>query len=123
MECIRILVADDDQRCLRSLQAYLAIQETLEVVGGASDGREAANRYQELRPDVVVMDVSMPDCDGVEGTRLIRALDPEARVVVLTAFDTPAVRRATEAAGASSFVAKRDVLDRLVSEIRRVASA
>lgn len=123
MDNIRVLVADDNPQCRMSVEAYLSVHEDLEVVGEARDGREAAALYRELSPDVVVMDVYMPECDGLEGTLMIRSRDPEARVVMLSAHDEPAVRERSALNGAVSFVAKHEVIDRLVSEIRRVASA
>lgn len=123
MERIRILVVDDDSRFLETVRSHLSAQTDIEVVGDARSGTEAAKRFAELRPDVVIMDVVMPGSDGIEGMRLIKAMDAQARVLALSGYDTRNVRQQSFAAGACSFVSKYDATSRLLPEIRRVASA
>jgi NarL family two-component system response regulator LiaR len=119
---IRILVADDHAVVRQGLRSFLGLQDDMEVVGEASDGAEAVDSVERLRPDVVLMDLAMPGVDGVEAIRRIHASRPETRVVVLTSFtdDTkvlPAVR-----AGAVGYLLKDVEPAELASAIRTVAS-
>jgi DNA-binding NarL/FixJ family response regulator len=118
----RVLVADDSPQVRAGLARLLEVHADLVLVGTAADGREAQTRAAALRPDVVVMDLSMPELDGVEATReLVRAL-PETRVVVLTATgDRAQLRRALEA-GAVSVVLKDAHPGELLAQIRRAAA-
>jgi DNA-binding NarL/FixJ family response regulator len=83
---IRVLVADDQRVVREGLSMVLGLLPDVEVVGAASDGAEAVALAGTLRPDVVLMDLRMPRCDGVEATRLLREQDPSARVVILTTY-------------------------------------
>jgi DNA-binding NarL/FixJ family response regulator len=83
---IRVLIADDQRVVREGLALVLGLLDDVEVVGAASDGAEAVALSEQLRPDVVLMDLRMPRCDGVEATRLVRERVPETRVVVLTTF-------------------------------------
>ena len=85
---IRILLADDHPVVRDGLAAMLATQPDFEVVGEAGNGAEALTEAARLRPDVVLMDLEMPELDGIEAIRRLRAADPSVQVVVLTAFDT-----------------------------------
>jgi DNA-binding NarL/FixJ family response regulator len=119
---IRILVADDHAVVRQGLRSFLGLQDDMEVVGEASDGAEAVDSVERLRPDVVLMDLAMPGVDGVEAIRRIHESRPETRVVVLTSFtdDTkvlPAVR-----AGAVGYLLKDVEPAELASAIRTVAS-
>ncbi|MET0189478.1 MAG: response regulator transcription factor [Pseudonocardia sediminis] len=106
----RVLVADDQAVVRAGFRAVLAEADDIEVVGEASDGADAAEQAQRLRPDVVLMDVRMPGTDGIEGTRRIAALtDPVVRVLIVTTFDLDRHVYDALRAGASGFVLK-DVL-------------
>ncbi len=83
---IRVLIADDQRVVREGLAMVLGLMHDVDVVGAASDGREAVALAAELHPDVVLMDLRMPRCDGVEATRLLREREPGARVVVLTTY-------------------------------------
>jgi DNA-binding NarL/FixJ family response regulator len=83
---IRVLVADDQRVVREGLTMILGLLPDIDVVGAAGDGNEALALTEELRPDVVLMDLRMPRCDGVEATRLLRERLPETRVVVLTTY-------------------------------------
>ncbi|MBX6341317.1 MAG: response regulator transcription factor, partial [Thermomicrobiaceae bacterium] len=85
---IRILVVDDHPVVREGLVAILDAQPDMAVVGEAADGHEAVRAYRAERPDVVLMDLAMPGFDGVQAIQAIREFDPEAKVVVLTAYDT-----------------------------------
>ncbi|WP_225848549.1 response regulator transcription factor [Streptomyces sp. HPF1205] len=103
---IRVLLVDDHQVVRRGLRTFLEVQEDIEVVGEAGDGDEGAARAQELRPDVILMDVKMPGTDGIEALRLLRDAGSPARVLIVTSFTeqrtvVPALR-----AGAAGYVYK-----------------
>ncbi|ALU93090.1 MULTISPECIES: response regulator [Streptomyces] len=117
---IRVLLVDDHQVVRRGLRTFLEIQEDIEVVGEASDGAEGVARAEELRPDVVLMDIKMPGTDGIEALRRLRELDNPAKVLIVTSFTeqrtvVPALR-----AGASGYVYKDVDPDALAGAIRSV---
>jgi len=117
---IRVLVVDDHQVVRRGLRTFLEIQEDIEVVGEAADGAEGVARAEELRPDIVLMDVKMPGMDGIEALRQLRQLDNPARVLVVTSFTeqrtvVPALR-----AGAAGYVYKDVDPDALAGAIRSI---
>jgi DNA-binding NarL/FixJ family response regulator len=90
MTSIKILLVDDEHLFRKGLGALIASEEDLEVVGEASDGLEALEAFLRLEPDIVLMDIRMPFCDGVQGIRLIKQERPEARVLALTVSDADA---------------------------------
>ncbi|MFE2185985.1 response regulator [Streptomyces sp. NPDC059455] len=119
---IRVLLVDDHQVVRRGLRTFLQVQDDIEVVGEASDGEEGVARAEELRPDVVLMDVKMPGLDGIEALRILRDLDNPARVLVVTSFTekrtvVPALR-----AGAAGYVYKDVDPEALARAIRSVHS-
>jgi NarL family two-component system response regulator LiaR len=101
---IRVLIADDHAGARRGLQALLSTRSTMEVVCEAQDGREAVQRVEEYQPDVVLMDLHMPEWDGLEATRHIKARWPEVRVIALTIRAT--YQAAALSAGADAFLLK-----------------
>jgi DNA-binding NarL/FixJ family response regulator len=103
-EARRVLIADDRPHSRRGLRAVLDLRSEIVVIGEAEDGREAIRLVEELRPDVVLMDVKMPVLDGLEATRCIKEQWPEVRVVVLTIH--PAYRAEALAIGADAFLVK-----------------
>src|SRR4051812_47211691 len=84
---VRVLIVDDDDLMRAGLRGVLSSDEGIEVVGEASDGRDALYRARLLQPEVVLMDVRMPDLDGISATRELLAVSPDVRVVVLTTFE------------------------------------
>jgi DNA-binding NarL/FixJ family response regulator len=119
---IRVLLADDHRFILEGLEAMLASEEGICVVATAQDGGVAVQLVKELRPDVVVIDLSMPGLDGIEATRQIKELHPAAQVVVLTGLaDARTASRALNA-GALGYVSKDSATDELVQAIRNVAT-
>jgi DNA-binding NarL/FixJ family response regulator len=119
---IRVLLADDQVLVRTGLRTILEDAGGFEVVGEARDGNEAAARSAELHPDVVLMDVRMPNLDGVEATRRIRAQPQPPRVLVLTTFDLDEYVYAGLHAGASGFLLKDALAADLVSAIRAVVA-
>ncbi|MEN5274883.1 response regulator transcription factor [Stenotrophomonas lactitubi] len=119
---IGVLVVDDHPLLRDGLAALLSTHADLRLLGEAADGEEALARYQQLQPDVVLMDLQMPRMDGVEAIVRIRALDPRARIIVLTTYrgDVRAVRALQ--AGASAYLLKDTLRHELVDTIRTVAS-
>ncbi|WP_328924983.1 response regulator transcription factor [Streptomyces sp. NBC_00190] len=117
---IRVVLVDDHQVVRRGLRTFLEVQDDIEVVGEASDGEEGVARAEELRPDVILMDVKMPGTDGIEALRRLRELANPARVLIVTSFTEqrtviPALR-----AGAAGYVYKDIDPDALAGAIRSV---
>jgi NarL family two-component system response regulator LiaR len=119
-ESIRVLVVDDHGIVRRGIQALLATEEGIEVVGEAEDGGQALERIRELRPDVILLDLLMPRMDGIQVTEQVMAEDPQARILVLTSFAAddkvfPAIK-----AGALGYLLKDTGPEALVRAIRQV---
>lgn len=119
-EKIRILLADDHVMLRQGTAALLAREEDLEVVGQAGDGREAVDLAHRLEPDIVVMDVRMPEFSGIEATRRIRAALPSVQVLVLTAHDDDQYVFSLLEVGASGYLLKSAPVSELVDAIRQV---
>ena len=119
---IRVLVADDQSTVRAGFRMLLSGQEDLEVVAEASNGLEAVDKAQRFDPDVVLMDIRMPELDGLEATRRILAADRGTRVLVLTTFDLDEYIYEALTAGASGFVLKDDPPEQLIGAIRTVAA-
>ena len=120
MAKIKILVVDDHAVLRDGVRALLGLHDDLEVVGEASEGKEAVVKAQELMPDVVIMDIAMPGMDGLEATRRIRKKHPKIKVLVLTQHDNKEYILSVIKAGASGYVPKRALGSELVSAIRSV---
>lgn len=118
---IRVVLADDQPLVRTGLRMILSAEPDLDVVGEASDGREAVELSTSLHPDVVLMDVRMPNLDGIEATRAITAADDPPRVLVLTTFDLDEIVYDALRAGASGFLLKDAPEERLTTAIRVVA--
>ncbi len=122
MAQIRILVVDDHAVLREGICALLARHSDLAVAGEAGNGSEALQQVQALRPDVVLMDISMPEMDGLEATRYIRAHFPETRVLILTQHDSKEYVMPLLEAGASGYILKKAGGAELVNAIRAVFS-
>ena len=116
---IRLLIVDDQELVRIGFGLFLETQDGLEVVGEAADGQQALARAQELRPDVILMDIRMPVMDGIEATARLRdfTLDPPPRVLVLTTFDLDEYVYGALRAGAAGFLLKDAPRERLVEAI------
>lgn len=119
---IRILIADDQALVRTGFGVILAAEDDLDVVGEASDGREAVQAAAILRPDVVVMDIRMPNLDGIEATRRIASGQASPRVLVLTTFDLDEYVYEALRAGASGFLLKDAGADELLHAVRVIAA-
>ncbi|HET8666085.1 MAG TPA: response regulator transcription factor [Nocardioides sp.] len=119
---IRILVADDHPVVRGGLVALLRTIDGIEVVGEAADGAAAVREAQLTHPDVVLMDVRMPDLDGVEATRRIRTAVPETRVLMLTMYDDDATVFTAMQAGAQGYLLKEAEQDEIVRAVRAVVA-
>ncbi len=117
MTAMRILVADDHEVVRRGLQALLEAHPGWEVSGEAADGREAVEKARQLKPDVVIMDISMPILNGLEATRQILKLNPTARVLILTMHESDQIVREVLDAGARGYVLKSDAGRDLVGAV------
>jgi DNA-binding NarL/FixJ family response regulator len=117
---LRILLAEDHKIVRQGTRLYLE-SEGIEVVGEATNGREAVAMARELQPDIVIMDIHMPELTGVEATRRIRHENQDVRVLALTAYDEPAYIHALLDAGADGFVLKTAELSELLEAVYEVA--
>ena len=120
-EPIRVLIADDHRLFAEALEAILAGDHRVEVVGRARDGQEAVELAAQLRPDVVLMDISMPVMDGVEATRRLRETRPSACVLMLTGSNAAADVDRSRDAGAAGYVTKDRIASELVDAILEAA--
>lgn len=118
---IRILLADDHKIVFDSLRSLLDRQPDMQVVGGAQDGRVAVSQVEELKPDVVIMDVTMPNLNGIEATRQITSEYPKTKVVALSMHSDKQFVTGILNAGASGYLTKNCSFDELVKAVRLVA--
>ena len=122
MNKIRILLADDHSIMRVGLASLLSREKDMTVVGEAETGEEAVAKARELKPDIVVMDLMMPEMDGVEATRRIKAERPDSKILILTTFGTSADVARAMAAGASGAIMKDAETDDQLAAIRAVAA-
>ena len=122
MKRIRILLADDHAVVRQGFKMILSAQPDMEIVGEAGNGREAVQLAEELRPDVVVMDVAMPELNGIEATRRLAASSPHARVVALSMHKDSVYVREILRAGARGYLLKDSPAPDLLMAVRAVAS-
>lgn len=121
MKSLRILLADDHEMVRAGLRAVIEEQRGWEVCGEARTGREAVDRAFELNPDVVVMDFTMPELNGMEATRQIHARLPRTQVLILTMHESEELVREVLAAGARGYMLKSDAGHALVDAIQSLA--
>jgi DNA-binding NarL/FixJ family response regulator len=119
---VKVLIVDDDALMRAGLRGVLSSDPAIELVGEADDGRHAAYRTRLLRPDIVLMDVRMPDLDGISATRELLAAFPEVKVVMLTTFEQDDYIFGALSAGASGFLLKRTRPEELIAAIHTIAA-
>ena len=119
MDMIRVLLADDEPLIRAGLSTILQASGHITVVGEASTGQQAVTEAQRLHPDVICMDIRMPDGDGLEATRLIQQLDPPPAVIVITTFDLDEYVFGALEAGACGILLKDSPMDALVDGVPR----
>jgi DNA-binding NarL/FixJ family response regulator len=122
MSPVRVLLVDDDDLMRAGLRSVLSSDASIEVVGEAGDGRTGLERVRELRPDLVLMDVRMPNVDGIAATRELLAVRPDVKVVILTTFEEDDYIFGALSAGASGFLLKRTSPEELIAAIHTVAA-
>ncbi len=115
----RILLVDD-AAFMRMMLKDTLVKEGYEIVGEATNGREAVEKYKELRPDLVTMDITMPEVDGVQALRQIKEFDPAAKVVMCSAMGQQAMVLESIQAGAKDFIVKPFQADRVKEAIEKV---
>ena len=118
---IRVLVADDQSMVRAGFRMLLEGEQDIEVIAEAINGRDAVEKARRLHPTVVLMDIRMPELDGLQATRHILAADDTARILILTTFDLDEYVYEALVAGASGFVLKDDPPEQLIAAIRTVA--
>ena len=118
---IRVLLVDDHAMVRRGMRDFLSLHEDIEVVGEAADGAAGVEQAKALRPDIVVMDLMMPNLDGIEATGRIKAVLPDVEVIALTSFIEESRVVAAIEAGASGFLLKDAEADELAAAIRSAA--
>jgi DNA-binding NarL/FixJ family response regulator len=122
MSKLRIMLADDHETVREGLKMIVNAQDDMEVVGFAGDGREAVARAQELLPDVLVMDISMPKLNGLKATEKLNAVCPQVKVLTLSRHADDGYIRELLAAGACAYVLKQSAPTELIHAIRAVAA-
>ena len=122
MDKIRILIADDHAVVREGTRQFLEREDDLEVVGEAADGEEAVRLVGKLSPDVAIMDISMPNIDGIEATRQIKAKYPKVAVLILSAYDDDQFVFSLLEAGAAGYLLKSVRGNELVTAIREVSA-
>src|SRR3989304_5918891 len=120
MHKVKVFIVDDHAIMRDGIRALLSVNDDIQVVGEASDGKEAMKKIPELNPDVVIMDIAMPGMDGMEATRQIVKGNTKAKILILTQHDNKDYILSAIKAGASGFVPKRAVGSELVSAILAV---
>src|SRR5882724_6281070 len=119
---LRILVADDHELVRRGIRGLLHGRRGWRVIAEAANGREAVEKADKLKPDVVIVDVSMPELDGLQATRLIRETTPNTEVVVLTMHESDQMVRRVLEAGARGYVLKSDLAAHLINAVEDVSA-
>ena len=114
MRKIKILLVDDSEQFLQSTTAFLSQCPSVEVIGTATSGKDAIKKVQELRPDLVLMDIAMPGMNGIEATQRIKAKPGGPKIIILTIHDDAEYRSAAKDAGADGFVRKSNLLTHLL---------
>lgn len=122
MLALRVLVVDDSEVVRRGICQILQSQADIEVICEASDGADAVRKVREHRPDVVLMDITMPIMNGFDATRWIKGEFPSTRILMVSQFDSAPFFREAITAGASGYIVKSDVGTELIPALRKIMS-
>ncbi len=119
MQIRKVLIVDDDMRFRRFVKELFSSEKDLHIIGEVEDGQEAILKAKELKPDLVLMDISMPGMNGLDATRLLKAIMPELVVIILTIHDLEEYKVAATASGAYGYILKKSLMEDLIPAIRR----
>jgi len=122
MKTTKILIVDDHEVVRDGLRNILTSLDSIAIAGEAGDGEEAVKMYASLKPDLVIMDISMPGMNGIEATRVIKEKDPDARILILTMHDNQEYLNQIIRSGAKGFILKNTDKEELLEAVRTVAS-
>ncbi len=120
MDRIKTLIVDDHRILRETLRYFLSTYDDIEIIGEAADGKSAIEKAIELSPDIVIMDIAMPNMDGLEATRYIKEKIPDTKVIMLTQYGEKEYIQSSHQVGAAGYVAKTAMAKELVSTIRAV---
>jgi len=120
MSAVRVLVVDDFESFRRLVCTVLEEEQSVQVVGEASDGLEALQKIEKMQPDVILLDIALPKLNGIETARQIRKIAPECKIIFLTLERNPEVVRAALASGGLGYVVKVDIATELMAAVRTV---
>ena len=120
METKRILIVDDHPTLREGLRSLLSSQDVFDIVGEAGDGLEAVALVDKLRPDLVLMDISMPRMDGIAATREIKGKRPETKILIFSVYKTPEYLKAAIEAGADGYILKDSPRTKLILSIKNI---
>jgi len=118
----KILIVDDDIRFRRFVRELLSPEEALQIIGEAVDGQEAIRKVQELKPDLALVDISMPRMSGLDLTRRLKKMMPKLAIIILTIHDIDEYKKAALASGASAYVVKKAMMTELIPAVRMTLS-
>jgi DNA-binding NarL/FixJ family response regulator len=119
MQIRKVLIVDDDIRFRRFVKELFSSEKALHIIGEVEDGQEAILKAKEFKPDLVLMDISMPGMNGLDATRLLKAIMPELVVIILTIHDLEEYKVAATASGAYDYILKKSLMEDLIPAIRR----
>jgi|SRR5690242_17355944 len=119
----RVLIVDDHQVMRKGIRALLENDPAWQVCGEAENGRQAVEKARELRPDLIILDLTMPEMNGLEAARQIRNSSPDAKIVIFSMHESPQVRKESRDAGANAFVSKSALGDELSSVSKKLLMA
>ena len=122
MRKMKVLIVDDNVRFGQFVRELLYSEEGLQIIGDAADGVEAIRKAKELKPDLVLMDISMPRMNGLDATRRLKKIMPELAIIILTIHELDEYREAAMASGASAYVLKKAMMEELIPAVRMILS-
>ena len=117
-EIRKVLIVDDDRRFRRFVNEFFSSEEDLQIIGEAVDGQEAIRKAEELKPDLVLMDITMPRMSGLDATLRLKKIMPELTIIILTVHNIKEYREAAMIKGAHAYVLKKDMMKELIPTIR-----